>query len=130
LLVAAAFGEPAPLDPKRPHLERLSVPLSMEQFGQYADRLRKLAARYPKTDADAKWLTAMAQAIMIAFTLGPIAKEAAKQGALSYAVGAGEERWARDRLLPWIDAMSTKADRSAVREELARFFASLLSQAN
>jgi hypothetical protein len=137
--VAAAFGEPAPRDPRRRDLERLSVPLSMEQFDRYADRLRKLASRYPKTAVDAIWLLTIFQAILIAHTLGPYAKEAAKEGALSYAVGVDEERWARETLLPWIDRMPTRADRRAERERLVaerkadrerltRFCEDLLSQ--
>jgi len=127
-LVAAAFGERAPIDPMRPDLEVQSVPLSLEQFRRNADLLRKLASRFPKTADDAAWLVAMSQAITIGFTLGPHAKEAAKQGALSYAAGVGEGRWARDALVPWIDAMKTKSDLAADRAELARLFADLLSQ--
>jgi len=138
-LVAAAFGEPAPRDPRRRDLERLSVPLSMEQFDRYADRLRKLASRYPKTPDDDYWLCTIHQAILIAHTLGPYAKEEAKEGALSYAAGVHEERWARETLLPWIDRMPTRADRRAERERLVaerkadrerltRFYEDLLSQ--
>ncbi len=112
-LIAAAFGEPVPLDPRHPELERLSIAMPIEQFRRYADRLRKTASRYPKTPVDAIWLLVIYQAIVIAHALGPYAKEAAKEGALSYAAGVGEERWARETLMPWIDSMPTPADRKA-----------------
>jgi len=127
-LVAAAFGEPAPLNPKHPELAVMCVPLSRKQFDQHADLIRKLASRYPKTTDDATWLRAVGSAIMAGFIFGPHEKEAAKKAALNLAIAAGEERWARQVLLPWIDAMKTAADLETDREELARIFADFLSQ--
>jgi hypothetical protein len=127
-LVAAAFGEPVPLNPKHPELAVLSLPLSRKQFDQHADLIRKLASRFPKTADDAAWLRAVGSAIMAGFDFGPHEKDAAKKAALNLAVAAGEERWARQVLLPWIDAMKTKADLEADHEQLARVFVDLLSQ--
>jgi hypothetical protein len=149
-LIAAAFGERLPftLDPINPeHPNRLGLLVRLpkescrytdrpprEQFRRYADRLRKLASRYPrpKSDADALWLLAVGQAIVIAHTLGPHSKQMAKQLALSHAAAVGEEEWTKQTLLPWIDSLptpaETEADLRADLERIARIVADFLSQ--
>jgi len=131
-LIAAAFGERAPFDldppdPKHPNLVKQLVPLSRQQFRKNADRLRKLASRYPKTDSDAIWLLAVSQAIVIAYVLGPRLKQPAKQTALDHAAAVGEESWAKQTLLPWIDSLptpaETEADQSADLDRITRIIA-------
>jgi hypothetical protein len=138
-LIAAAFGERGPFDidppnPKHPRFVRQLVSLSREHFLKDVDLIRKLAARFPKTDGDAAWLDAVGQAIVIAKTLGPHphARQAAKAGALFFASAVGEELWARERLLPLIDSLptpaETEADQKADLDRFARIIADFLSQ--
>ena len=132
-LIATAFGEPAPFDldppdPAHPELAALLVPLSRKQFDLHAERVRKLASRRPKTEADAAWLRNVCQAIMAGFIFGPHFKEAAKKAALGKAIAAGEEPWAKQALLPWIENMPTAADQMADLDSITRIIADLLSQ--
>jgi hypothetical protein len=120
-----------PPDPAHPELAMLRVPLSPKQFNQHADLVRKLASRFPKTEADAAWwLDAICQAIVIAKTIGPYrsGRQTAKAGALFFAGAVGEELWARERLLPLIDSLPTPADRKADLDSITRIIADLLSQ--
>jgi len=147
-LIAVTFGDRLPfnLDPINPeHPNRLGLLVRLpkesgryadrpprEQFRRYADRLRKLASRYPKTDSDAVWLLAVCQAIVIAYVLGPYAKQLAKQMALSHAAAIGEESWAKQTLLPWVDSLptpaETEADLRADLERISRIIAEFVSQ--
>jgi hypothetical protein len=134
-LVAAAFGEPAPFDldppdPNHPELAAQHVPLSVEQFDQHSDLLRKLAARFPKTDADRAWLRNVSQAIMIGITFGQHEKETAMIAALSKAKVAGEERWAREVLLPWIQSMPEVPETLEDLDTITRILVDLLSHPN
>jgi hypothetical protein len=98
-LWGVAVGEPIELDAKRPEMTRFSVPMSEKELRQAADRIRKLAQWYV-SPADLLWRAAIAQALVLAVTLGQ--PDILEQVVIQRAGAVDEAAWARETLLPLI----------------------------
>ncbi|MCA1503807.1 hypothetical protein [Bradyrhizobium sp. NBAIM02] len=75
----------------------IAVEIDAMLFEKAPDRLRSMAKRYT-APADLRWREAMAQAMLMATTLGPKMETAI----IATAASVGEEEWARGTLLPLI----------------------------